>query len=117
MPNALTVGSTIQCAHQGKVVLVASQQSLTVDGQAVLVDGDLANAAISGCATVPAPGPPPTTRCLMISSVIGGKSTTLSVGGKAVLLDSISGITNGVLAGTPQTWSVTSAGQTKLTGR
>jgi hypothetical protein len=110
MANVLTVGSSLQCAHLGKFILVGSQKQLTVDGQAVLVDGDLENASISGCTTPTAQGTKP---CLKVTGVLGGKSTTLSVGGKAVLLDNAAGTTDG-LPVAPQQWSVASAAQTKL---
>jgi hypothetical protein len=105
------MGSTLQCLHQGMFVLVASQNQLTVDGQAVLVDGDLEKASITGCTNI-GPGLKP---CLKVTSVLVGKSTNLSVGDKPVLVDTATGMTDGTIAGTPQTWNVTSAGQQKLT--
>ena len=51
MPRVLTTGSTLTCAHQGRVTLKASQRQLTVGGRPVLVEGDLNGAAIVGCVT------------------------------------------------------------------
>lgn len=112
MSAVLTKGSSLACTHQGTVTLTATQSKLTIGGQAVLVDGDLKAASISTCGTVPSTG---TVKCLQVASAIGGVSTKLMVGGKGVLLDSIQGLTNGTVGGTPQTWSVKSAGQTKVT--
>ena len=52
---------------------------------------------------------------LTVQSVLGGTATNLAVDGKPVMLESASGLTSGVIAGTPQPWSVSSAGQQKLT--
>jgi hypothetical protein len=114
MPFLLTTGSTLSCPHQGTVVLVASQTLLQIDGQPVLVEGDLDNAVIAGCLTVPSPGG--TSKCLLVTSLLAGTSVKVSVDGKAALLDNAAGITNGLVAGVPQPWSVSSAGQTKFQG-
>jgi hypothetical protein len=112
MAFALTQGSTVNCAHQGKVALVPSQSKLTVGGQAVLVETDIAGKSITGC------GLPTTTNsvtCLaVVSEIPGGTSLRLKVGGKAVLIDSANGLTNGSQSSVPATWSVLDAGQTKL---
>jgi hypothetical protein len=115
MSAVLTQGSSLACQNQGKVALSPTQTKLTVGGQAALVDGDLKLAAIStACATVTDPNTT-TLKCSAVNSAVGGVATKLTVGGKGVLLDSIQGLTNGTVGGTPQTWSVKSAGQTKLT--
>ena len=64
MPAVLTAGSTVVCAHQGTVTLVAGQNKLTIGGQAALVDGDLAGKVIAGCVTVT----DPTTSTLLCST-------------------------------------------------
>src|SRR6266481_1458018 len=113
MSAVLTQGSSLACAHQGKVTLSPTQTKLKIGGQAALVDGDLKLAAIStACATVTDPNTG-ALKCAAIASTIGGVATKLTVGGKGVLLDSIEGLTNGTVGGTPQTWSVKSAGETK----
>jgi hypothetical protein len=103
MANVLTEGSIIQCSHQGPIVATASQSALTVDGQKVLVANDMSSAAVT-CPLAASGGTP----CTIINPATSGVATTLTVGGQPVLLDSAQGTTN---AGT---WSVTSAGQTKL---
>jgi hypothetical protein len=113
MPFVLTETSKLVCTHQGTVQLTASQSKLTVSGAKVLVDGDLASAPVSGCLTVPDPNTG-TVKCLMIASADGGVASKLTVQGKGVLLDNIQGQTNGTVGGTPQTWSVQAAGESKL---
>lgn len=116
MAAVLTESSTLKCAHQGSVQLRAGQSKLTINGSKVLVDGDLIAAAVSAdCTTVPNANTA-TVKCLAVSLVSpGGVAGKLKVDGRGVLLESIQGLTSGTVGGTPQTWSVQSAGQTKLT--
>lgn len=113
MPLVITEQSSLACAHQGTVKPVASQAKLKVAGAAVLVTGDLKGKPISLCKTLPdaVHGMAP---CLAITSEEGGVASKLKVAGKAVLLETIKGQTNGTVSSTPQTWSVQSAGQSKL---
>src|SRR5260370_39662599 len=113
MPLVITEQSSLACAHQGTVKPAASQVKLKVAGAAVLVTGDLMGKPISLCTTVPDPNTA-TVKCLAIASEEGGVASKLKVAGKAVLLETIKGKTNGTVSGTPQTWSVQSAGQSKL---
>jgi hypothetical protein len=113
MPRALTEGSTLVCLHLGTVQLTAGQSKLRVNGERVLIEGDLSGAMIAGCKTVADPNSK-TAPCLSISSVINGVATKLKVSGQRVLLETITGLTDGTLSGTPQSWSVQSAGQSKL---
>jgi hypothetical protein len=111
VPFALTESSQVVCAHQGTVKLRAGQSKLTVNGAKVLVDGDLAGAPISTCAT---PVSQTSTKCLTISSTIGGVAVKLKVQGKGVLLENIKGNTDGVISGAPQLWSVQNVVENKL---
>jgi hypothetical protein len=79
-----------------------------VDSQAVLVEGDLDGASISGCTTPISQTSQP---CNTVTQVIGGTAKNLKADNKAVLLDTVQGMTDGV---PPGTWSVQSAGQTML---
>lgn len=115
MSAVLTQGSSLACANQGKVTLSPTQTKLKIGGQAALVDGDLKAAAISSACTTLTNSNQGDLKCSAVASAVGGVATKLTVGGKGVLLDSIQGLTNGTVGGTPQTWSVKSAGQTKLT--
>jgi hypothetical protein len=110
MPSVVTAAATIKCSHQGTVQVTATQQKLTVDGQPALVDGDLVGSPILGCKqpVTPAGGKP----CMTTTSMILGAALKLKAGGKGVLLENANGLTDGV---PPGTWSVESAGQTKLT--
>jgi hypothetical protein len=116
MSLVLTEKSSLTCANQGTVQLTATQSKLTVAGAKVLVAGDLMSAPISGCIIVPAPPPPGpvSAKCLTITSVMGGVSNKLKVAGKGVLLETVQGMTSGQRANVFQTWSVQSAGQSKL---
>lgn len=116
MGAVLTENSSVTCSNSGSVSLHAGQSKLSVNGSKVLVDGDLDNALISGCMTITDPNTT-TLQCPKIDTVIGGVAAKLKVDGKGVLLESIRGLTAGKVSGTPQTWSVQSAGQTKLNTR
>jgi hypothetical protein len=108
MPKVLTKGSSLTCAHQGTIKLTPSQTKLKVDGQAVLVDGDLVGATVSGCTTPTSQTSKP---CSSVVSMMAGAALHLKVGGKGVLLDTAAGLTDGLPT---NSWSVQSAGQTKL---
>lgn len=113
MPFVLTEASSLVCAHQGRVKPGVSQSRLTVNGARVLVEGDPNGAPIGLCATVADPTTA-TVKCLHVASADGGVAGKLKVGGKGVLLADIQGRTDGTVGGIPQTWSVRSAGQTRL---
>jgi hypothetical protein len=108
MPTVITRASALVCAHQGTVVLSPTQQKLTVHGEAVLVMGDLEGKPIAGCTVVPAPGIKP---CLTVVTMLAGASTRLTVDGKPVLLDTATGLTDGV---PPSAWTVRTSGQTSM---
>jgi hypothetical protein len=110
MPKVITQGSLLNCAHQGKIQVTPTQTKLKVDGQAVLVEGDLIGAPIVGCTVVESTG---TKRCTSVVSMTLGASQKLKVDGKAVLLETATGFTDG-LPTPANLWSVQSAKQTKL---
>lgn len=115
MPLVLTEGASVSCAHAAPVQLRAGQAKLTVGGARVLVAGDLVGATVAGCTNAPTPtGNKP---CVTTTNAVGGLSTRLRVGGRAVLLETVGGLTDGVLGGAPQPWSVKTAGQAKLKTR
>jgi hypothetical protein len=113
MSFVLTENSTLTCAHAGSLQLTAGQSKLAVGGAKVLVAGDLNGAVIGACTTVPAPITS-TLKCLNVTSALAGVAGKVKVGGRGVLLETIQGLTNGTVGGTPQTWSVQNAGQSKL---
>ncbi|MCA1705900.1 MAG: hypothetical protein ABR608_10650 [Pseudonocardiaceae bacterium] len=101
MPTVLTEASTVKCVHQGIVVTQASRHALTVDGAAVLVQGDLLAGRILGCQLKPVP-------CVQITVIAAGVSATLMIGDQPVMLATAQGSTN------VGQWLVVDAGQTKL---
>ena len=111
MATVLNAKATIGCGHGGSVQISAGQAKLVAGGAAVLVDGDLDGATISGCTT---PKSDKTSKCQSVSSVIGGTAAKLSAGGSKVLLDTVSGLTDGV---PPGTLVVQTPGQTILQAR
>ncbi|UPJ53437.1 hypothetical protein IVB30_20235 [Bradyrhizobium sp. 200] len=112
MPYVLTETSIVRCGHGGTVALRASQNALKINGQRVLVQTDMSGATV----ICPAVTDPNTglKQCMTVISVMAGASRSVSVAGQPVLLDIAQGLTDGLLAGTPVSWSVSSAGQTKL---
>jgi len=112
MPYVLTAGSMLYCAHQGTVQLTAGQSSLLVDGQAVLVQGDLEGSPISGCMT---PSSQTSKPCTTLLSMTVGSALHFKAGGMLVLLDTAAGNTDGVTPAPSNLWSVRAAGQSKLT--
>jgi hypothetical protein len=113
MSYVLIENSTVTCSHDGKTKLIAGQSKLTVQGNKVLVEGDLDGAMISGCKTVPDPNTS-TLQCLSVSSALGGVAGKLKVSNKGVLLEDIQGQTSGTVSTIIQAWSVQHAGHTKL---
>jgi hypothetical protein len=108
--KVLNAGAIVTCVHQGQAQLQASQRTFLVDGQPLLVEGDLVGVPITGC---PIPVSQTSKPCLSVVSMTVGSSRNLKIGGKAVLLDSATGVTDGV-SPAGNLWSVQFAGQTKL---
>ncbi len=125
MPNVLTTDSTVLCGptidppppvpiHGGNVN-VQSSAKLKVNRNAVLLRSSIEGRLVSGCATPsePSSGNVP---CATVSLVSSGEATKLTVQGNAVILDILTGSTNGTVGGTtPQTLLGATAGQNKLT--
>jgi hypothetical protein len=108
MAGVLITSSTVTCGHSGNVV-VTSTQKLKVS---------IADKSIAGCTTAPASDAsgPTAKPCIKVSSVNNGEATKLKVNRQAVMLDTLSGKTDGMVAKiTPQPLLSATAGQTKLT--
>src|SRR4029077_16637612 len=105
----VTTGATILCIHGGQVTLVPRQTTVTISGNPVLREGDLAGAPIIGCAQPPRPGTKPCT--MVVSTLPGSASTRVTAAGLPVLLATLSGITDGV---PPGTIMVANPGQTTV---
>jgi hypothetical protein len=108
MPKVLSATATVKCVHPGDVELVASTSRLTVDGDAVLVAGDLDGATISGCKL---PASTSTSPCATTVATTTPPSTLLTVDGTPVLLETAAGTTTSV---PPGAFTVQAAGQTRL---
>lgn len=93
----LTNTATLVCKHRlGKVAVVHSQDWVSVDGQAVLVDNDPENRSIAGC-----PNYGPTIKpCTRTLPVLAGYSALLGIDGRRVCLDTVTGLTDGTPPGT-----------------
>lgn len=111
MAAVLTAASRLVCVHEGRLSVQASTAALDAGGSPVLVEADLLAATVSGCTnTLVDKGQKP---CLKVTSVLAGQSSTLTVAGQPVMLDTAKGLTD---ASPPQPvlWRVSSAGQSVL---
>lgn len=113
MAVVLISNSNVTCGHLGKVQ-VSSSAKLRVNGQPVLLKSSIENKTVANCGTVPNPntGAKPCTKVIAVST---GEATKLKVGGKAVILDTLTGDTDGTVGGTPQKLLSGTAQQSKLT--
>jgi hypothetical protein len=109
MSKALTSASDVQCGHQG-AVQAKSSAKLTVSGNAVLLATGVVGSPVTNCSTklTSIPTSPCTTVVSLLPTSLAQK---LTVGGLPVVLDTLSGLTDGVPPGSLE--SV--AGQSKLT--
>lgn len=105
--KVLTEEAVLVCDHEnGIVAIVASQNWVTVDGRAVLVDNDPEKRPISGCPHTGAMIKP----CTATLQVKQGYSDFVRIDGKAVCLDSVTGLTDGTPPGVVD-YKVRSPGQ------
>jgi hypothetical protein len=111
LTKVLTTASTLACSHGGTLQVSPSQHQLTVDDHPALLQTDLLAATVSGCKT---PATTSSKPCLKVASMLVGPATKLTVGGTPVVLETAQGLTDGVPQ--PATWTVQSAGQSKLEG-
>ena len=103
----LSQQALVLCDHKiGRVTLTASQQFVRVAGVPLLVENDPEGCSIVGCPNT-APGVVP---CLHTLPVKEGYSEFVRVGGRAVCLDTVTGLTDGVPPGTFR-YSVKNPGQ------
>jgi hypothetical protein len=117
MAGVLVTNSTVTCGHSGNVT-VTSTQKLKVSNSPVLIKTSIENQSIPDCLTAPASDAsgPTAKPCKTVSSVGSGEATKLKVNGQAVMLDTLSGATDGMVTKvTPQLLLSATAGHTKLT--
>ena len=94
-PLAVTEKGTLQCEHLTALENKPSQDVLRIEGSRVLVDNDPEGRRIHGC-----PNLSPATRpCITSLLVEHGYSTFVAVGGHAVVLSTLQGLTDGTPPG------------------
>jgi hypothetical protein len=113
MPKVLTTGSNVTCGHEGTVA-TSSTAKLKINGQPVLLQEGIVGKTVENCLT-PTVSNPTSSPCASVSSVDKGNATKLTGGGNAVMLETLTGGTNGVVSGNAQTFLSATAGQSKLT--
>ena len=111
MTAPITTAAALLCGHSG-TISPSGNPRFTIGGLPVAVAGDVSGQVVSGCTTPPSSGPPPTSPCGTVSTESGGQANRLRVGGKAVLMDSVGGSTDGNPTGTV---SVSNPGQVRVT--
>lgn len=92
----LTAKSSLKCVHKGAVRNQASQTWVTVANNAVLVEADPQGRDIDHC---PNRGPQGIKPCGKTLLVHAGYSTFITIGGHAVCLDTLWGLTDGTPPG------------------
>ncbi|WP_157537785.1 hypothetical protein [Kitasatospora azatica] len=116
MPHVLTVRTTVTCGHTPGKVTTASSAKLTVSGVPVLLPSSIGDMPVTGCPLLPPPQG--TVACKAVVQVQQGAAAKLSVGGEPVVLDTLSGSTNGSIPTdvppTPQTHLAAPTGEPKL---
>lgn len=118
MAGVLTMGSKVTCEHEGAVG-VSSTEKLKVSNYPVLVKASIAGKSIAAnCTTTDAlddQGKQKDKKCTSVSSVLTGEATKLKVNNQPVMLDTLSGTTDGIVNYKPQPSLKATVGQTKLT--
>jgi hypothetical protein len=93
MAKVLTTGSTVMCKHGGKVA-TGSTAKLTVNGLPVLLAAGVSGRTVTTCPITDDPNTS-TTKCRTVAAIIKGPAVKLKVGGQPVILDTLTGMTNG----------------------
>ncbi|MCW8928902.1 MAG: hypothetical protein OQL19_01535 [Gammaproteobacteria bacterium] len=107
----ITQTAVLQCDHlTGIVGIIATQNLVTINNIPILVKGDLISRPIAGCPIPASGGSKP---CLTTINEKKGHSQLLFIKGKAICLESLTGLTDGVPPGTIN-YTVNSSGQNLL---
>lgn len=110
MAKVLTTAATVICGH-GATAVLSGAAKLTVGGNPVLLETDFASWSFDAlCSQKNANASE--VQCAKVTGISAGKSTKLSVGGQAVLLDTLGGGTSGAPKNTHL--KASAAGQSKL---
>jgi hypothetical protein len=122
MNLVLVNGAVIKCSHGGQLKLSTGDTRLTVDGKGAVTLGMEAGLSfgspskpVSGMlapCSAQTPSTPPAFVPCVTSPAVAGQAVKLALGGKPALLDKAKGTT--VSGAGPGTWSVATAGQTRL---
>jgi hypothetical protein len=112
MPPVLTDVSFVDCGHSGRVS-TAGETKLKVDGALVLLQDGIQGHSVGACPVVDDSNSG-TLKCRTVTAVTGGQATKLRVNGRPVMLDTLSGGTDGTAGGTPVQLLSGRAGQAKL---
>lgn len=92
----ITERAVVVCGHQGRVVNAPSQRWVRISGSPVLIDDDPESRSIVTC-----PNFGPTIKpCTTTLRVMTGYSPWIRVGGQAVVLSNLDGLTDGTVPGT-----------------
>jgi len=121
VPNVLTTQSTVSCGHKPGNVLVTSTAKLRVAHAPVLVEPGIRDQLLPppgpplGCST-PVVATPVSAPCKKVVSVAPTSlATKLKSNGSLVVLDTLTGTTDGTVSGTtPQPLLNATANQSKL---
>lgn len=106
----VTAAAVVRCGHDGKVDNNPSQHWVRVSGAEVLVDNDPEGRHIGGC-----PNIGPTMKpCVLTLRVQSGYSGWITIGGRAVVLSHLDGLTDGTVPGTVH-YTVRDPGQRYVT--
>jgi hypothetical protein len=109
----LTEDARLQCDHvMGRVQIAPSQDLVTIAGRAVLVAPDPLSKGIIGCPNAALPARP----CLTTLAVRKGYSDFITVEGKSVCLDTVTGRTDGTPPGVVD-YTVSRPGQEMVSER
>ena len=104
----LTEDAQVFCRHEtGKVGLLATQFVVTINGRKVLLTPDPMFKPIGGCANIGTTIKP----CTLTISVSQGYSDLVTINGRAICLDTLTGVTDGTPPATVE-YHVRHPGQT-----
>jgi hypothetical protein len=93
----MTENAVVVCTHEtGIVGIVATQKLVRINSRRVLVEPNPVGRPIVGCPNAAPPSKP----CLTTLAVQQGYSGLLSINGKRICLDTVTGLTDGTPPGT-----------------
>jgi hypothetical protein len=92
----VTLAAVVRCGHDGRVQNLASQHWVRIGGAEVLVDDDPQRRPITACPNI-GPTMKPCTTTLAVET---GYSRWMRIGGAAVVLSDLDGLTDGTVPGT-----------------